>query len=378
MEKIKSFQMKIGILTLPLSYNYGGILQAFALQNILERMGHEAVVVEKDRYLPSDVYHQARSYMSYVLHGFKGKTNWAYNKAKKEREKYTRDFINKYVNSYKVKDMALEFPKDVDAIIVGSDQIWRRQYFCEMIGGGIENAFLSFTKKWNIKRLSYAASFGTDNWEYSVEESKVCNYYLQFFDAVSVREKSGVDLCAKWLGRNDAKLVLDPTLLLQQDDYVKLIEKAKVPSSEGKLMVYVLDDSLEKNELVYRIAQERGLKPFKTNLSDDVLKRNPNIAQPPLEYWLRGFMDSDFVVTDSFHACVFSLIFKKPFVVVGNAKRGMSRFDSLLSMFSLQDHLLKNIADYKPGKSYGISDNSYCVIEEMRRESLDYLFSALK
>lgn len=370
--------MKIGILTLPLSYNYGGILQAFALQTILERMGHDVVVVDKDRYLPSDMYHQSRSCLSYVLHGFKGKTNWSYNKAKNEREKYTRDFINKNINTFAVKDMARDFPKDVNAIVVGSDQIWRKQYFCEMIGGGIENAFLSFTKGWNIKRLSYAASFGTDEWEYSKEETELCKHYLQFFNAVGVREKSGVELCGKWLNRKDAKHVLDPTFLLQQDDYLKLIEKAKVPISDGKLMVYVLDDSLEKKELVNRIAQERGLKPFRTNQSDDKLKNNPNSAQPPLENWLRGFIDADFIVTDSFHACVFSIIFKKSFVVVGNTKRGMSRFESLLTMFSMQDHLLKDVDGYESDKSYAIDEDSINVIDRMRKESVQFICDALK
>ena len=370
--------MKIGILTLPLGTNYGGILQAYALQTVLERMGHEVVVVDKDRYLPSDLYHQTRSCISSVLHGFKGKTNWAYNRSKKEREKYTRAFIDKNINIIKVKDMAREYPKDVDAIIVGSDQIWRRQYFCEMIGGGIENAFLSFTKGWEIKRLSYAASFGTDDWEYMDEETERCKQSIQLFDAVGVRESAGKELCNKNLGRSDSKHVLDPTLLLTKEDYQGLIDKSKVQKSEGNLMVYLLDDSSEKNELVKLIAKDRCLKPFRTNQSDDIFKDNAKASQPPLEKWLRGFMDADFVVTDSFHACIFSIIFNKPFVVVGNAKRGMSRFDSLLSMFSLQDHLLLNEKDYNSQNSYIISASAYKELDKLKKDSMHFISEALK
>ena len=298
--------MKIAILTLPLSYNYGGILQAYALQTILERMGHEVVVVDKDRYLPGDLYHQARSVVSCFMHHSNKnlKTNWAYNKAKKEREKYTRAFIDGQIKTYRVKNMASDFPRDVDAIVVGSDQIWRRKYYCEMIGGGIENAFLSFTKGWNVKRLSYAASFGTDEWEYSKEETNLCKEYIKGFNVVGVREASGVELCSKQLGRKDAKQVLDPTLLLKKDDYVNLLNGHQTSTSEGNMMVYVLDGTPEKQELVQRIARERHLTPFNANVSDDKFKHNPKLHQPPLENWLRGFMDVEFIVTDSFHACI--------------------------------------------------------------------------
>ena len=69
-------------------------------------------------------------------------------------------------------------------------------------------------------------------------------------------------------------------------------------------------------------------------------------VQPPVEQWLRGFYDAEFVVTDSFHACVFSILFHKPFIVVGNARRGMSRFKSLLSIFALGDRLVMDVTQF--------------------------------
>jgi exopolysaccharide biosynthesis predicted pyruvyltransferase EpsI len=109
-----------------------------------------------------------------------------------------------------------------------------------------------------------------------------------------------------------------------------------------------------------------------------MFKENAKASQPPLEKWVRGFMDADFVVTDSFHACIFSIIFNKPFVVVGNAKRGMSRFESLLSMFSLQDHLLLNEKDYNSQNPYTITPSAYDELERLKNESMCYISEALK
>lgn len=372
--------MKIGILTLPLHTNYGGILQAYALQTILERFGHSVVVVDKDRFKPSDPYHQIRSLLGYIKSGFSGsnKPNWIYNNEKRKREVYTRAFINKYIKIYSVKLMDKEFPDDVDAIVVGSDQIWRKTLYCGMIGGDIEDAYLAFTNNRNIKRIAYAASFGTDEWEYSYEETKRCRTQIKKFDAVSIREANGVELCKYQLGRKDAKHVLDPTLLLEKKDYETLVNSSGVPASAGNLMVYILDDTEEKKMIVDRIASERKLKPFRTNQSDDVIRENPKVVQPPLEEWLRGFMDAKFVVTDSFHACVFSIIFGKPFVAVGNKKRGLSRFTSLLDTFGLTDNLIFSIEDYRPEYSYGITLASQNVIEAKREESLNFLIENLR
>ena len=100
--------------------------------------------------------------------------------------------------------------------------------------------------------------------------------------------------------------------------------------------------------MIKRIADEKGLKPFNVkSQSDDVNSPLSERIQPPLEQWLRGFYDAEFVVTDSFHACVFSILFNKPFIVYGNASRGMSRFTSLLDLFGLRNSLMANLSEYK-------------------------------
>lgn len=331
--------MRIAILTLPLNTNYGGILQAYALQTVLQRMGHEVVVADLDQTLRRGAWVQTKEYAKYGVKRFllhKGAffmSDRQRNLEREEREQYTRDFIRRHIHTYMVRRLERDFPLDVDAIVVGSDQVWRKPYFCDMYGCGIENAFLAFTEGRDMKRIAYAASFGTDDWEYDEEDTARCRRALARFDAVGVRESSAVDLCARQLGRTDACHVLDPTMLLTKDDYVGLLkgEGLEVIGERGNMMCYILDNSSDKQQLVERIARERGLKPFYANSkTEDFRASRQERIQPPVEQWLRGFMDAEFVVTDSFHACVFAIIFGKPFHVVGNQERGMARIASLL------------------------------------------------
>ena len=138
-----------------------------------------------------------------------------------------------------VANLNLLNEKDFDAIIVGSDQVWRTCYNPQ-----IENAFLDFAKEWkHVRRIAYAPSFGIDEWEYSEEQTQKCRQLVQKFDAVSVREVSGVKLCREYLGV-EAKHVLDPTMLLDKEDYLYLISRAEVVRHSNTLLQYVLD----KNE----------------------------------------------------------------------------------------------------------------------------------
>lgn len=247
----------------------------------------------------------------------------------------TDRFINKYIKRWIVGDFSEIKESDFDAIVVGSDQIWRPKYFSQ-----IEHAYLDFTEGWNIKRVAYATSFGTDEWEYNKRQTKTCSQLIKKFDVVSVREKSGVDLCRDHLTVK-AVHVLDPTMLLDDNDYIKLFKEANTPKSKGNLLCYILDETLEKTELIERIAKERRLTPFRVN--SKVENHNAPLAervQPSVEQWLRGFYDAEYVITDSFHACVFSILFNKPFTVIGNDARGMSRFDSLLNSFGLKERMI--------------------------------------
>ena len=333
--------MKIAILTLPLHTNYGGILQAYALQTVLERMGHEACLIEERRkrlHLP--LWKAPLSYGKRIVKNLIGHSFPIFYEQKRNREgpierQYTDKFINSYIKRRIIENFSEVKEDDFDVIIVGSDQIWRPKYFTK-----INTAYLDFTEGWNIKRLAYAASFGTDEWEYTPEQTEECGRLLKKFDAVSVREESGAELCQKHFNVK-ATHVLDPTMLLEAKDYIKLFEEANTPKSNGTLLIYILDETPQKATFIEKIANQKGLIPFRANSKVENWKTPLHERiQPPVEQWLRGFYDAEFVVTDSFHACVFSILFNKPFVVVGNIERGVSRLKSLLSLFRLGDRLI--------------------------------------
>ena len=195
------------------------------------------------------------------------------------------------------------------------------------------------------KRIAYAASFGVDEWEFSEEETFICKDLLKLFDGVSVRENSAVALCEKYFNRSDVIHVLDPTMLLEKEDYIRIVEKEKEPKSPGNLFCYILDGSSEKKQIIEFIASQISAVPFtqmpKCEITYENLRdRLEDCVYPSVTAWLRAFMDAEMVITDSFHGCVFSIIFNKPFWVIGNHSRGMARFDSLLSMFGLEGRLM--------------------------------------
>ena len=333
--------MRTGILTLPLHTNYGGILQAYALQTALGRLGHDAAVIDiRQKPLRLPLWRMPVKYGRRILRNLAGHPypilfERKYNRERLAVRRYTDKFIARHIHlrSYDgYEDIA---PSDFDAIVVGSDQVWRRNYFPD-----IRTAYLGFAEGWELRRMAYAASFGTDVWEYSKSETADCARLLHGFSAVSVREAAGVDLCRRHLGV-EAQHVLDPTMLLKPADYERLLDGARTQPSGGSLMVYMLDDSQAKADVVAAVAAAGGLLPFRINSRvEDINAPLEERIQPPVEQWLRGFVDAGFVVTDSFHACVFSILFNKPFIAVGNKSRGLSRFTSLLGMFGLGDRLI--------------------------------------
>lgn len=377
--------MKIGILTLPLNSNYGGVLQAYALQTVLKRMGHDVLEVE----LKKNLRWQYPPLWKIPL-SFGKRFLFKYIVRRKNQkillERYERKiypllvhdilaFISKYIKQFKV-DKFIDCKGKFDAWICGSDQIWRYKYY-PLFEGDIANVYLKFLGDDSCKRIAYAASFGTDNWEYPAKETAECKNWIQKFDTVSVRENTGVKLCSTYYDIK-AKHVLDPTMLLSKEDYVALIEKSDVPKSKGNLFCYILDNTDEKMNVVKNIEKQRHLSSFFMNgdcgnWTEDLEKR----IQPPVESWLRAFYDSEFIVTDSFHACVFSILFHKQFLVIGNKERGLARIYSLLSMFGLEDRLTSDTGlDINRMKTIDY-DRVDEILAKHREESRTFLIQAL-
>ena len=361
--------MKIGILTQPLTNNYGGLLQAYALQTTLVRMGHEVVILNRPMPFVPDVANDA--FVPSIIRLLKNCVKFLMRKplikvyhellphqhivANRMTEIFIVTYHHKSPDFSTTDSLAAYCRKQgFDAYIVGSDQCWRPLY-----SPCLPNYFLDFARDWDVKRISYAASFGVDHWEYSGDETLLCSSLAQKFDAVSVREESGIALCKEYLGV-DAVHVLDPTMLLDADDYNAIVNdfnpsifniapehrvKTTLDVKDKKLFCYVLNMNAQKQAFIQTVSKAKGLTPVECMPKDfraqEVFEKCPDdCTVPPVELWLQSFRDSEMVIADSFHGTVFSIIYNKPFWVLGNPDRGMARFQSLLKMFGLEDRLV--------------------------------------
>jgi hypothetical protein len=357
--------MKIGIITLPLHVNYGGILQAYALQTVLERMGHEVEVIDRPAHEKESVWVRIKKFplrLRFKLVGI-GCTLLHIPRRTMQRSSRINPFIQQRMHIRRVWEYTKIRPGKYDAFVVGSDQVWRLLYNAP----ALYDAYLQFAKGWNVKRVAYAVSLGETEWNYSPEQTAVCRELIKDFDAVSVREDSAVALCRDNLGVTPLH-VLDPTLLLTQDDYLKIVDEGNLTTEGNYLLAYLLNPSEERTALVSRIAQERGMA-----LKIIALRDHDFSALPSVDEWLNGFSGASFVITDSFHACVFSLIFNKPFVAFGYDIPGVTRMQSLLNMLGLQDHLLGSEAEYDSSLSYRIKDEARRKLESNREDSIQFL-----
>ena len=229
--------------------------------------------------------------------------------------------------------------------------------------------FLSFIpKEKKIKRISYAASFGNNEWEFTDEQTETCKELLSRFDAVSVREIDGIELCRKYLKREDAVWVLDPTLLLDRNDYENLCKN--VPClEENTLCAYILDLN---NDIVLKLKTIADKKRLKLKIVS--ADNNCTLSVPE---WVAMFRDAKCIITDSFHGTVFSIIFNKEFYSITNIERGGSRFTSLLSLFGLINRLNNSINE--------ISSNNTKInwalvnqkLHQLRKYSIKFLTSTL-
>lgn len=371
--------MKIAIITNNIGHNIGGILQAYSLQNILESLGHHSYVIRWDQpFVHRNVhvfylYEKIKSILKNRLPNFLSKYIKSHNNilAFISFHKLTINlwpFIDKYIH-LDLSDNEYIVQKDkYDCIVVGSDQVWREAFFHDRI----TRLYLDYAQSWNILKIAYAASFGVDYWEYTIKETNKCKYLVQKFDAISVREKSGIKLCSINLGIN-AQHVLDPTMLLHKEDYIGIIgEKLQQTHS---IAIYLLDKNSKENRILSYIVKDKGLK-IKNILSNN--RYIYNRALPSVEYWLKTIAESEYVFTDSFHGMVFSIIFNKPFFVYGNEKRGLTRFHNLLDMLNLGDRLITTVDDYNRVKDNIIDwKNVNEILDSNRKSSLIFLKDSL-
>jgi hypothetical protein len=384
--------MKIAILTLTLNSNYGGILQCYALQTVLQNMGHEVIVLNRIKSIRlKQLILQIGSFTKSIIKKYILKRKdinivnplSAYYNEKLNTSIHLKTINNSVSAFIKQKIKISEaiclsrqlnrfYSKEkFDILIVGSDQVWRESY-----SPCITDYFLGFlSNKDKTKKIAYAASFGTSENPISYEGIKLCKKHINKFDAISTREISGVKL-VKELFNKDASLVLDPTLLLSAEDYIQLIKEDDSVSEmpHDTLTTYILDWSHKKKKCIDGIAAELKLLNRNDIYPDD--SSSYSFRMKSIPQWLASFRNARYVITDSFHGCVFSIIFRKDFAVIINNERGSDRFTSLLRILELEDRII-SVDDKESIMSVLTTPIAYAnverKIEDMGNVSLSFL-----
>lgn len=336
--------MKIALLNLPLDDNYGGNLQRFALSRILERLGHEVVHLNLLYHACLPWYKAPYSYTKRFVQRILFKKNILVfqekNKNEKNRARFAAalEFNNLFVPHTESIVSLQEIKKIVrqnnfQAVVVGSDQVWRPNMTTQI---GLKSYFLDFLPQ-NILRVAYAVSVGSKNECSLLGAKKGLGRLYRGFKAVSVREKFLLPFFES-LGWNNpkAELVLDPTLLLDQSDYVEIIDKECSNVTENKIYAYVLDYNQKIENFIGAKTRELGIPCVVDRL--DKLGEKTLIQQ-----WIKNIACSKFVVTDSFHGVVFSIIFQKPFACLKNDRRGNDRLTSLFDVLGIDPARTENL-----------------------------------
>lgn len=376
--------MKIGILTQPLRNNYGGLLQNYALQTVLRNWGNDVCTLDWDWVDRHPYKTYFRSILNIILRNNHHKPYVLTPAEDAIIHQHVYHFRNTYISCTDKFRTDREFTSYErnnipNAYIVGSDQCWRPKY--NPFQGKM---FLDFVPKRDVKRIAYAASFGTDSWEFT--DSRYFKL-IQAFDLVTVRESTGVNLCREHFGIK-AHHVLDPTMLLDREGYIKLIkaEDDGLPS-QGNLFYYILDPNLKIKEFIDYAGQKYGMTPFMVlpkykeeyRTKEHVKNCINECIYPSPVRWIKGIMDAKLAIVDSFHGMVFSIIFNKPFWVICNTSRGMSRFSSLLGQLDLENRILDINGTSRPDLLEPIDwQRINGILAQKKEQSLELLSYALK
>ncbi len=318
--------MKIGILTFHHSnYNYGAVLQAFAIYKLIENVGYTPFVIN---FIPQPP--TLRKKIAARIIAILGFHFWKF------RVNNIPGILPPTNSLSKLK----ELNNILDAFIVGSDQVWRYRNDLE----SMYRYYLDFVDDEKVK-IAYAASFGIDYWEADEKVTQKIRTLVNRFNAVSVREKSGVKICKNTFGITCTD-VLDPTLLIDPMYFNELADKKSISNSKkGRLVYMILDDSVVKENYFKKVASKNNLKFTPIN-GKKLLSRKGLYLFKSVNTWLSHIKNAEIVITDSFHCTVFSIIFRKKFVCLGNKHRGITRLQNLLNLLKLESRLIVDINDF--------------------------------
>lgn len=341
----------IGVITLQDNNNYGNRLQNYATQSILQNMGYTSLTIENYGYTNFKKF--------YWLHRIKNmfsNNEYSSNDVKRCRFKSFNDYIRYDTNLYR----PYYDYKKMDYVIVGSDQVWHPEF-----GASYATLLSNISPS---KRVAFSASFGVTTITQNIELYKE---NLPLFKALSVREEAGAKIIKELTGR-DATVLVDPTMLLTQEEWRKVSKKPR-GAKEGYILTYFLSPKCDEAKTKLEAIREDREVYELLNPNDKVA----GTAGPSEFLWL--FDHADLILTDSFHACVFSFLFNKPFIVYDRNWDGgnmNSRLETLLSKFSLERKYANS------GIENDIWEHDYTEgykqLEIERKKAIDFLKKALE
>lgn len=336
--------MKIGILTLPFNNNYGGFLQAFALETKLRQYGHDVEIINRQHPKNTKIIPNLIGILKNIAKSIIKFKKYPLNDYNRYRGKLMQKFVAQNMKIsipiYSSEELLTYIMESsFDVIIVGSDQIWRPEYV-----PNIEDYFLINCPD-KIVRIAYAASFGIPDPDFSPAQIVSCGKALRNFSFVGLRENSGKDILRRygWYGIS-AQVVPDPTILLPASFYLQQTENyVCLNDYQGKIVTYILDYNDSVSSIIDTLSNILA-EPVANILNLNNWKKAFYIM-PAIEEWLIAISQSKFVITDSYHGTIFSILFHKPFAVLSNKGRGQDRIDTLLEHFNLRCRNISSIEE---------------------------------
>lgn len=367
--------MKVGTLTFHMAYNYGAMLQAYALCKKLNEMGYDAEIIDYrleyvDQWRRKEGFNSLKKRFGIIGGGLRVCKRMLIGYYKKDKLwKRFEEFMN---NTMKRSSNIIRDPQELkntsyDAYICGSDQIWNS----DLTGGFCDEYYLCFAQK-DKKRIAYAASCGKGY--IKADEKDKVGEYLKDFDVLGIREKEFSEYISKEYAL-PAVNVLDPAFLLNKEQWSRIAAKVK---HNNYLLIYAFDEGEELYETALNVAKEKGYKVIAIVYKhrDDLPKEIIQLDDCGPKEFVGLIKNAEFVCTSSFHGTAFSLIFNKDFYCFPHRKFG-ARTDSILEIAGILD---RNV--YKEDGVRNWSGIDYVVVnkrlDEEIRKSEEFLRNALK
>lgn len=348
---------KVGIITILDNDNYGNRLQNYAVQTILKKKGCDTVTLKN---IP-----QFNEKNKFFLRGIKYFLKGKHKSQNEQRSQRFQEFNKNIVYSKKIVTPFSKIKNEFDFFITGSDQVWNPTF------GRLRDVDLLYFAQ-NSQKISFSASFGISNLpkEYRPKVKK----NLADFKAISVREKAGQNIVEELTNRNDVAVLVDPTMLLTPKEWDEVSKRPEQLQTNRYILNYFLGELSEKRKQeIDKIAQENDCEVI------HILDKNSPFYQTGPSEFLYLEKNAFLICTDSFHACVFAILYNKPFIVFDREDKNISmnsRIETLIHKFNLKNREFKGTIT-KENLDY---DNTqvYEILEKERKKADLFLTNALE